>query len=70
MFEICLDDEPDRVLAVAFTPQDALAELDRIADDTARQLLANGEGREAFLLSLAVWDTELGQVVARSGIRG
>jgi hypothetical protein len=58
------------VLGVARTPDDAMVELDRIADETAAQLRANGEGHQQFLLSLAVWDTELGVVVARSGIRG
>jgi hypothetical protein len=70
MYEICFDDQADHVLAVVPTPQEALAELDRIADETAAQLAANGEGHEQFLLSLVVWDVERGEVVARSGIRG
>ena len=70
MYEICLDEQTDWVLAVAHTPEAAMAELDRIADETAAQLRANGEGHEEFLLSLIVWDTELGEVVARSGLRG
>lgn len=70
MFEICLDDNYDLVLAVAPDPAAALAEIARIADQTAAQLRANGEGHREFRLTLAVWDTELGEIVARSGIRG
>lgn len=70
MFEICLEDDYDRVLSIAMSPAAALAEIARIADHTAAQLRANGEGHENFLLVLAVWDTELGTIVARSGIRG
>lgn len=70
MFEICMDDDYDQVLAVAHSPAAALAEIARIADQTAAQLRANGEGHDNFVLSLAVWDTELGIIVARSGIRG
>ncbi|HEX3613778.1 MAG TPA: hypothetical protein VHU88_18970 [Sporichthyaceae bacterium] len=47
-----------------------MVELDRIADDTTAQLAANGESHREFLLSLVVWDTELGEIVARSGVRG
>lgn len=70
MYEICFDENYDHVLTTARTPQEAMAALDRIADETAAQLRANGEGHQEFLLSLAVWDTESGEIVARSGVRG
>lgn len=70
MFEIRHADAYGHLLAVAPDPIGALAEMVRIAGRTAAQLRANGEGHEDFLLTLAVWDTELGVIVARSGIRG
>jgi hypothetical protein len=70
MYEICIDEQGDHVLAKARPPEDALAELDRIGDETAAQLRSNGEGHEQFVLRLLVYDMETGEVVAQSGVRG
>lgn len=70
MFEICMDDDHGHVLAVHGTAVDALDALDRIADDTAAQLVSNGEGHFVFRLHLLVRDVAVGEVVVRSEIAG
>ncbi|MGQ0842791.1 MAG: hypothetical protein ACT4QF_01530 [Sporichthyaceae bacterium] len=70
MYEIRIDEADGRVIARAQTPDGALRQLDRIADETAAQLQANGEGGNEFLLELLVWDTERAAIVAKAGIRG
>jgi hypothetical protein len=69
MYEIRFDDQTDHVLAVASTLHDALVEIDRVAETTAAQLGANGEGHKNFMLALVVWDAERAEVVARCGIQ-
>jgi hypothetical protein len=64
MYEIWLGSEGDELLATCDSPAAALAALDRIADETARQLAANGEGAEAFALYLVVRDAGTGDVAA------
>jgi hypothetical protein len=64
MYEIWLGYDSDELLTTCATPVEALAELDRIADDTAGQLAANGEGADAFALYLLVRESETGDVAA------
>ncbi|MGQ0631975.1 MAG: hypothetical protein ACT4P1_13130 [Sporichthyaceae bacterium] len=73
MLEICMDDDDDdggAVLAVHDTAAAALNDLDRIAELTAAQLAANGEGDRGFELGLLVRDAGSGAIVVRSCIGG
>jgi hypothetical protein len=64
MYEIWLGYEGDALIATCPTPRDVLAALDRIADETAEQLEANGEGAQAFALHLVVREASTGEVAA------
>ena len=64
MYEIWLGRESDELITTCATPAEALAALDRIADETTRQLAANGEGSDEFALHLLVREAETGEVAA------
>lgn len=69
MFEICMDDSHSHVLAVHGTAAAALNDLDRIAEATAIQIAANGEGGVDFALRLVVRERPSGLVVVNTPYR-
>jgi hypothetical protein len=64
MYEIWLGYEGDALIATCHKSAELLATLDGIADETAVQLAANGEGAEAFALHLVVREAATGDVAA------
>lgn len=64
MYEIWLGYESDEMVATCSTSEEALEALDRIADETAAQLTANGEGSTEFALHLLVREATTGEVAA------
>lgn len=64
MFEIWLGDDQEAMVAVHVSASAALDDLERIADRTMRQLVANGEGHRDFVLYLTVREGATGEVAA------